>query len=47
MTDKAILLSSDDSGVATLTLNRPDIHNAFDDALIAELIEVLDQVHLL
>ncbi len=25
------------NGVATLTLNRPEIHNAFDDALIAEL----------
>ena len=28
-------------GVATLRLNRPDIHNAFDDALIAELTEAL------
>lgn len=27
----------DGRGVATLTLNRPDRHNAFDDALIAEL----------
>src|SRR3954451_5354501 len=27
----------DDRGVGTLTLNRPDRHNAFDDALIAEL----------
>src|SRR4051794_17315640 len=31
----------DDRGVATLTLNRPDRHNAFDDALIAELTAVL------
>src|SRR4051812_32323723 len=33
------LLLSVDRGVATLTLNRPEIHNAFDDALIAALIE--------
>src|SRR3954453_11243578 len=31
----------DDRGVATLTLNRPDRHNAFDDALIAELTAAL------
>ena len=33
------LLLSVDRGVATLTLNRPEIHNAFDDALIAALTE--------
>ncbi|MBM3560344.1 MAG: gamma-carboxygeranoyl-CoA hydratase, partial [Alphaproteobacteria bacterium] len=27
----------DSRGVATLTLNRPELHNAFDDALIAAL----------
>jgi methylglutaconyl-CoA hydratase len=31
----------DGRGVATLTLNRPDRHNAFDDALIAELTAAL------
>lgn len=36
MTD-ALLYTLDARGVATLTLNRPDKHNAFDDALIAEL----------
>jgi methylglutaconyl-CoA hydratase len=34
-------VSIDARGVATLTLNRPDVHNAFDDAMIAELIAVL------
>jgi len=29
------------NGVALVTLNRPDVHNAFDDALIAELVRAL------
>lgn len=32
-----LLETVDHRGVATLTLNRPDRHNAFDDALIADL----------
>jgi len=32
-----IQLAIDGEGVATLTLNRPDVHNAFDDHLIAGL----------
>jgi methylglutaconyl-CoA hydratase len=40
MTD-ALIHTLDARGVATVTLNRPEIHNAFDDALIAELTEVL------
>ncbi len=35
MTD--LLLSADTRGVATLTLNRPERHNAFDDAIVARL----------
>ncbi len=31
------LLISQENGVAVLTLNRPEVHNAFDDALIAAL----------
>ncbi len=31
-------------GEAVVTLNRPDVHNAFDDALIARLGDVLDQL---
>lgn len=41
MTDGALISRVDDRGVATLTLNRPDRHNAFDDALIAEMTAVL------
>ncbi|HZP88020.1 MAG TPA: enoyl-CoA hydratase/isomerase family protein [Burkholderiales bacterium] len=37
MSDDAILLEIQPNGVARLTLNRPDVHNAFDDALIAGL----------
>ena len=34
----------DDRGVARLTLNRPEVHNAFDDVMIAELIAALEQL---
>jgi len=40
MTD-ALIHRLDARGVATVTLNRPDVHNAFDDALIAELTGLL------
>ncbi|MGQ0665046.1 MAG: enoyl-CoA hydratase/isomerase family protein [Pseudomonadota bacterium] len=40
----ALLIGRDDRGVATLTLNRPELHNAFDDALIAELTAALERV---
>lgn len=33
-----------EAGLARLTLARPQVHNAFDDALIAELTEALDQL---
>ncbi len=37
---EAVTVSTDARGVATVTLNRPEVHNAFDDALIARLTEV-------
>ncbi|MFW0778133.1 MAG: enoyl-CoA hydratase-related protein [Rickettsiales bacterium] len=37
-------LNIDDRGVAFITLNRPEIHNAFDDKLIAELTNVFRQI---
>lgn len=33
----------DPEGVLTLTLNRPEVHNAFGDELIAELSDVLER----
>ena len=42
--DNTVLLETDERGVATLTLNRPEIHNAFDDALIGALLRTLESV---
>lgn len=36
------ILERQDNGVCTVTLNRPDIHNAFDDRLIADLTDCLE-----
>ena len=36
--------SIDSRGVAWLTLNRPEVHNAFDDKMIAELVAALTEV---
>lgn len=38
------LLFQVDSGVATLTLNRPDKSNAFDDEMTHELLDALKQI---
>jgi len=37
-----ITTSIDQRGVAQLVLNRPDVHNAFDEIMIGELIQALD-----
>lgn len=39
-----LLTEIDSEGVATVTLNRPEIHNAFDDELIRELGETFDRL---
>jgi methylglutaconyl-CoA hydratase len=41
MNQAAVLSRVDELGRATLTLNRPRIHNAFDDQLVARLSEAL------
>jgi methylglutaconyl-CoA hydratase len=43
MTD-SVLLHTDSHGVATLTLNRPEKHNAFDDAMIADMTAKLKKL---
>lgn len=40
----AVILSVDTRGVATLTLNRPDVHNAFDRHLVTELTSQLSEL---
>ncbi|WP_110641963.1 enoyl-CoA hydratase/isomerase family protein [Salinicola sp. CPA57] len=40
-------LEIDDRGVARLMLDRPEVHNAFDDALIKELNAHLERLHAL
>ena len=32
-----LLVDTDDTGVTTITLNRPEVHNAFDEIMIREL----------
>ena len=44
MTQSSSTLLSIDNAVARVTLNRPEVHNAFDDALIAELTDVFARV---
>ena len=41
-----IVLMNVENGVATITLNRPDAHNAFDDHVIAALSGKLDVLRL-
>ena len=44
MAEQAVTLNVDDRGVGWLRLNRPQIHNAFDEALIARLTDCLREV---
>lgn len=41
---QSVLYATDERGVATVTLNRPDVHNAFDEEMIAELTRIFRQV---
>jgi len=43
MADDTVLVAVEDA-VATVTLNRPEVHNAFDDAVIARLTDALSDV---
>lgn len=44
MQNEHILFDVDSRGVATVTLNNPDIHNAFDDVMIADLLALFHQI---
>jgi methylglutaconyl-CoA hydratase len=41
MSQNVVLSTVDDRGVATITLNRPEVHNAYDERLIDELAGTL------
>ena len=40
-----VISEVDERGVATVTLNRPEVHNAFDDVLINSLTQ-LSLIHI-
>ena len=40
-----VKLSRDDRGVATLTFDRPEKHNAFDQTIIAMLTDAFEQLN--
>jgi methylglutaconyl-CoA hydratase len=44
MSNDPILTEIDARGVASLILNRPEVHNAFDDVLIGRLSEALEEL---
>jgi methylglutaconyl-CoA hydratase len=42
MIENVVLSAVDERGVATLTLNRPEVHNAYNGAMIDGLIDAVD-----
>lgn len=44
MSEPTIVTEIDRRGVATVTMNRPALHNAFDDGVIAELTAALQRI---
>ena len=44
MSGESVLFRASPGGVGVITLNRPEVHNAFDDETIARLAEVLADV---
>jgi methylglutaconyl-CoA hydratase len=44
MSDTTFLLDIDPRGVATLTLNRPEVANAYDEALLRALTAAMQRL---
>lgn len=44
MADRSVLLQVDTRGAATITLNRPDVHNAFNDEMMLGLTQTLEEL---
>jgi methylglutaconyl-CoA hydratase len=42
MVERLVLTAIDERGVATLTLNRPEVHNAYNGAMLDALIQAVD-----
>jgi methylglutaconyl-CoA hydratase len=45
MRNNSIIYQEDSRGVATITLHRPHLHNAFDQAMIEALLEKLQEIN--
>ncbi len=46
MTEQLAVISTiDDRGVATVTLNKPELHNAFDEHVISQLIQAFSSLN--
>ena len=43
--EQAIITNISDSGIATIRLNRPDVHNAFNDETIASLTNAIENLN--
>lgn len=44
MSESSLLINKRDNGIASITLNRAEIHNAFDDKLIEELTNAVQSL---
>ena len=44
MTDKTVLMEKDARGVATVTLNRPEVFNGYNEALLISLRDIFDEL---
>ena len=44
MPDSPVLSSLDERGVATVTLNRPEVNNAYDSGLIHGVLSAMDEL---
>src|SRR5579872_4401364 len=44
MSESPLLITTDESGICTLTLNRPKVHNAFDNVFVSELTATLEKI---
>jgi methylglutaconyl-CoA hydratase len=44
MTEQTVLIQTGERGIATVTLNNPEKHNAFDDKIIEELTAAFEQI---